>query len=179
MLPAALLSGFGRIRVSYTLFAQSVALMPGFIGNLLRGAFYRMTLKSCSADCDIGMGTFFSQPEASIGNFVSIGAYCVLGRAQIGDRALISTHVQILSGRQQHTRDSEGRLTNEGARYIDVHIGAHSWIGASAVVMADVGEGSTVAPGTVVSSPVPPGDTAAGNPARIFKFKRETVPPSA
>jgi acetyltransferase-like isoleucine patch superfamily enzyme len=177
MFPAALLCGFGRIRALYTLFAQSIAVTPGFVGSYIRLAFYRMTLRSCSSDCEIGFGSYFSQPEASIGRNVSIGAYCVLGRAQIGDHALISTHVQILSGRQQHTRDAEGRLSDEGATYTDIHIGANSWIGASAVVMADVGEGSSVAPGTIVAAPVPAGETAVGNPARIFKFKREATPP--
>jgi acetyltransferase-like isoleucine patch superfamily enzyme len=76
--------------------------------------------------------------------------------------------VQILSGGQQHQRDAQGRLTDEGRKFVEVTIGEQCWIGASAVVLADVGDGSTVAAGAVVVKPVAPGTVAVGNPARAL-----------
>ena len=45
-------------------------------------------------------------------------------------------------------------------------IGEGSWIGAGAVIMADVGKGSIVGAGAVVTKPVPEAVIAAGVPAR-------------
>jgi acetyltransferase-like isoleucine patch superfamily enzyme len=50
-----------------------------------------------------------------------------------------------------------------------VRIGAGSWIGASTVVMADVGRDSIVGAGSVVTQPVPERTVAAGVPARVIK----------
>jgi virginiamycin A acetyltransferase len=78
--------------------------------------------------------------------------------------------VQILSGSRQHSRDSEGQVKGaESDRFTEVSIGADCWIGAAAIVMADVGGGSTVGAGSIVTKPVPPGVVVAGNPARIIK----------
>jgi acetyltransferase-like isoleucine patch superfamily enzyme len=54
----------------------------------------------------------------------------------------------------------------EGA-FARVTVGANCWLGNSAVVMADVGDGSVVGAGSVVVKPVPPGCVAAGNPAAV------------
>jgi acetyltransferase-like isoleucine patch superfamily enzyme len=50
-------------------------------------------------------------------------------------------------------------------------IGSGTWIGANAVVMADVGEGAVVGAGSVVTRPVPPYAIAAGNPAQVIRYR--------
>jgi acetyltransferase-like isoleucine patch superfamily enzyme len=47
-----------------------------------------------------------------------------------------------------------------------VHIGRNSWLGANAVVMADVGDDAIVGAGAVVVQPVSSGTTVVGNPAK-------------
>jgi acetyltransferase-like isoleucine patch superfamily enzyme len=51
----------------------------------------------------------------------------------------------------------------------EVQIGADCWIGAAAIVMAEVGAGSTVGAGSVVVQPIPASSVAVGNPARVIK----------
>jgi virginiamycin A acetyltransferase len=175
MLPAALACGFGRIRNAYSLLTHAVALLPGLVGVYLRGAFYRMTLKECAPNVHIGFGTIFAHPEASVGPFVSTGLYCVIGRASIGARTQIASLVQIPSGRRQHARDREGRL--DGAQlgeFQQTIIGADCWIGASAIIMASVGNGTTVGAGAVVVRELPPGVVAVGNPARVLAKKEQS-----
>ncbi len=169
--PAAALAGFGRFAAGFEFFAQLLALAPGIPGSYLRVAYYAMTLERCSLESFIGMGSFFAHREASVGRRVYIGSMCILGRAHIGDGTMIASGVQIPSGTAQHARDERGEMTDEGGRYEDIRIGAHCWIGASALVMAHVGEKATVAAGAVVVKPVEPGDVVAGTPAKSIARK--------
>jgi len=50
-----------------------------------------------------------------------------------------------------------------------VAIGADCWIGAAAVIMADIGEGTTIGAGSVVTKPIPAGVVAVGSPARVIR----------
>jgi acetyltransferase-like isoleucine patch superfamily enzyme len=166
-LPAALLCGFGRIQVMFTLFAQWFALYPGFIGSFVRAAFYRMTLADCSIDVVTGLGTYFSRSGAVVGANVSIGSYCVIGKARIGARSQISSHVEIPGGRIQHVRDANGRLSDTVEEPGEIlTIGEDCWIGAGAIVMANVGSKSTIGAGSVVVREIPAGVVAVGAPAK-------------
>jgi acetyltransferase-like isoleucine patch superfamily enzyme len=169
MSPAALLCGFGRIRVLFDLFAHSMAVLPGIPGNFLRAAFYKLTLVNSSIDVNIWFGTFFSRRGVRLAPHVSIGSYCIIAEADIGPRTQIASHVEI-PGRQQHTRDGQGRLshsTHEPAA--PVRIGADCWIGSGAIVMADVGDRSTIGAGSVVVKEIPSGVVAVGSPAQAIK----------
>jgi virginiamycin A acetyltransferase len=165
--PSALLCGFGRITVLYIFFAQLFALIPGVVGDFWRSAFYKYTLRECSIDTVISFGTFFSNRDACIGANTSIGSFCVIGRARIGMRTQISSHVEIPSGRHQHRRDQHSRFLESAAG--EVVIGADCWIGASAVIMANVGDQSTIGAGSVVVKDIPARVIAVGVPAKPIK----------
>jgi acetyltransferase-like isoleucine patch superfamily enzyme len=165
--PCAALCGFGKSVQSYLLFAQALALAPGLAGSYLRCAFYRLTLRECSPDVTIWLGTYFSDREARVGRNVSIGSYCVIGRCAIGEGTQISSNVQITSGRHEHRRNEQGGFT-EGAA-TGVSVGPYCWIGASATVMASIGARATIGAGSVVVKDIPAGSVAAGNPARIIR----------
>jgi virginiamycin A acetyltransferase len=165
--PAAC-SGFGSWKTMYVLFAQAFALGPGIPGDFLRIAFYRMTLTACAPSSRVSFGSYFAHPEAQIGESVYIGPYCVMGRTEIGRNTQIATAVQILSGRGQHVRDEAGLISSsDESRFVTVKIGADCWIGAAAIVMADVGAGSTIGAGSVVTRAIPSGCVATGVPARV------------
>lgn len=168
--PAALLCGFGRITILYSFLAQFSALIPGFIGDFWRAAFYKFTLDDCSIDVVIAFGSFFSRRQVTLEPNVSIGSYCVIGRAKIGARTQVSSHVEIPGGRTQHSRDAQGRLSSavdtEGDQVI---IGQDCWIGASAIIMANVGSQTTIGAGSVVVRDIPDGVIAVGAPAKVIK----------
>lgn len=167
--PAALICGFGRIRVLFELFAHAMAILPGVPGNFLRAAFYKFTLVDSSIDVDIWFGTFFSRRGVTLAPNVSIGSYCVLAEVNIGPRTQVASHVEV-PGRQQHSRDQQGRLSHSGNTPGEaIRIGADCWIGSSAIIMADVGDQSTIGAGSVVVKPIPAGVVAVGAPARPVK----------
>ena len=165
-LPFAALAGFGRFSHGFHSIAQLFALVPGLIGDYVRVAFYVLTLQKCALRSRISFGSFFAHSSSVVGQGVYIGAYCVLGSCEIGEGTQIASHVQILSGRHQHHREADGYL--HGAKeknFSHVTIGEHCWIGAAAVIMADVGPETTIGAGAVVTRNVPGGVVAVGNPA--------------
>ncbi len=169
-LPWATLAGFGRFAATFTIGAHAVASAPGVLGDYLRIAYYKLTLKQCSLYSRISFGSFFAHADAVLGRGVYIGSYCILGSCSIGDRTQIASQVQVLSGRQQHSRDSQGRISGstEG-QFQPIAIGSDCWIGASSIIMADIGSGTTIGAGSVVVRPVAAQVVAVGNPARVVK----------
>ena len=165
--PFALASGFGRVRPIFTFGAQIFALWPGAPGNFLRAAYYRLTLKDCSIDTTISFGAVFAHPGATVGYYVSIGSYSIIGLASIGTYTQLAAHVQITSGRYQHDRDSEGKLA--GSLDEGTSVGNRCWVGAGAIIMATVGDGCTIGAGSVVVKEIPADSVAVGNPARVIR----------
>jgi len=168
VLPAALMTGFGRWREPYTFFAHHFAGYSGMLGSYLRIAYYQLTLEKVGAGCHMALGSFFANPQSSMGDRVGVGAYCVLGQVSLGEGTILATGVQIISGSRQHLRDEHGHLTDTGRSFDRIHIGKECWLGAGAIVMADLGDMVTVALGSVVFRDVPSGAVVAGNPARII-----------
>ena len=165
VLPHACVAAFGRWPTGYLLCAQAMATIPGIIGSYLRIAYYAWTLDRAGHDSQIGFGSYFAHSNSSFGDSVGIGAYCVLGQVDIGSGTELASHVQIVSGSKQHRRDEAGRLTDEGRIFRRIKVGEYCWIGAGAIVMADLGDSVTVGAGAVVSRDVGKGLTVTGNPA--------------
>jgi glycosyltransferase involved in cell wall biosynthesis len=73
-----------------------------------------------------------------------------------------------------HRRVTIGRCVYIGGRCtlgMCSIIGRNAWIGNSAVVMADVGDGTVIGAGSVVVKPVPSGTVAVGNPCVVKKMR--------
>jgi virginiamycin A acetyltransferase len=168
--PSAAASAFGRWKSVYTLFAHIYAMAPGIPGDYLRISFYRLTLEECWLSSRVSFGSFFAHPQARLGPRVYVGCYCVIGKAIIGEQTQIASGVQILSGAHQHSRDEAGGISGaEEGVFHAVTIGANCWIGAAAIIMADVGCGATIGAGSVVSRPIPPRSVAIGSPAKVIR----------
>ncbi len=151
--------------------SERLALRPGRLGVYARQAFYRGVLASVGRDVHFGFMTVFSKPAASLGDRVYLGRFCTIGWAEIGDDAKLADGVQVLSGRHQHGGVRGGAISGGAAgdgvvHFEPVRIGRGAWIGANAVVMADVGAGAIVGAGAVVVRAVPAGARVAGVPAR-------------
>jgi acetyltransferase-like isoleucine patch superfamily enzyme len=120
----------------------------------------------------IGFGTTVSHREVRIGRRVYIGHRCTIGRAVIGDDAVLGSNVDVLSGGRQHRFDDLDRpIQEQGGSFRQVRIGANSWIGNGAVVMNDVGDRCIIGAGSVVVHPIPDRTVAVGNPAVVKKSR--------
>ena len=157
--------------------SQLLAIVPGLPGRYMRQAFLARVLAHCSPTSVIEFGTIFSQTGARIDDRAYIGPGCHLGLVHIGAYAMLAAGVHVPSGAHthRHERIDEPMQSQPMDRRM-VSIGANSWIGSAAVVMADVGRDAIVGAGAVVTHPVPDGTIVGGVPARVIK---QRLPPAS
>ena len=151
---------------------QALGLVPGLLGQYLRRAFLERVLAACAPTAAIEFGTSFSDVRTRIGEHAYIGPNCHVGFADIERDVLIAPCVHIPSGGLTHGGDApDVPLRNQTGDRHCVRIGANSWIGSAAVVMADVGSQTIVGAGAVVTRPIPDRVIAAGVPARVIRSR--------
>jgi virginiamycin A acetyltransferase len=151
---------------------QVWALVPGLIGQYLRRAFLARTLRGCARSATIEFGTLFSSASASIGERAYVGPRCHVGWAVIEDGVLLAAGVHVPSGARTHGIDDlTTPIRDQRATKSPVRIGAGSWIGSAAIVMADVGRDAVVAAGAVVTRAIPDCTIAGGVPARVIRHR--------
>ena len=150
--------------------SQSFALLPGLPGVFLRRAFLARVLARCHPSAEIGFGTLFSQTGAILDENVYVGPRCHLGWVHLERDVLLAAGVHIPSGGQTHAFDDPTRpIREQGGERKLVTIGAGAWIGSAAIILADVGKGTVVGAGSVVTKPLPDNVIAAGVPARVIR----------
>ncbi|MCK6571465.1 acyltransferase [Myxococcota bacterium] len=153
--------------------SQWLSLLPGYAGIYTRREFYRLTLAACSDDCQLSFGTVISHPGTRIGRRVYVGLHGNLGLCELGDDVLFGSDVHVLSGTRQHAFDDpDVPINQQGGHFEQVRIGANTWVGNGARVMADVGEGCVVGAGAVVTRAIPAWSVAVGHPARVVSQRR-------
>ena len=185
VLPRLLIYGVSRLvwggERAFAFASESLGRVPGARGLYMRQAFYRLTLAECGRDVYFGWLSAFSNPRARIGEGAYVGRRCGVGYATIGAEAMLADGVQVLSGGRQHATDrASGESFREQVQeYRHVEIGAGAWLGAAAIVMADVGEQTVVGAGSVVNRALPAGVMAAGVPARVIRSRDAAVTDSA
>lgn len=113
--------------------------------------------------CDYGF-------NIELGERVYFNFNCVVldvCRVRIGDRTLFGPAVQVCT--PLHPMDAIERRTLEYGR--PVAIGSDVWIGAGALILPGVriGDRAVIGAGSVVSSDIPDGKLAVGNPCRVVR----------
>jgi acetyltransferase-like isoleucine patch superfamily enzyme len=147
--------------------SQRAARWPGLWGAYRRRTLLRLLGGDVARDCHIEFGTLLSKPAVQIGPGAYVGAYCCLGDVRIGAKTMLADGVHVPSGAAQHGMARlDIPMADQPGCCETVTIGADCWIGAAAVILADVGDHAVVAAGAVVTAPVEPYAIVAGVPAR-------------
>jgi acetyltransferase-like isoleucine patch superfamily enzyme len=155
---------------------QFLSLLPGISGQYLRRAFLQRVLTRCHSSVLVEFGTLFSQCGAILDENVYVGPRCGLGLVHLERDVLLAAGVQIPSGARTHYFDDSDRpIREQGGERTRVTIGAGAWIGTGAIILADVGKGTIVGAGAVVTKPLPDYVIAAGIPARIIRPRFKTT----
>ena len=105
------------------------------------------------------------------GHRVFINANCTFqpaGKVEIGDDVYISSDVKFYT--TIHPVDPEERTAGK-ASVRPIKIGSKVWIGGGAILLpgVEVGEGTTIGAGSVVTRSIPARCIAVGNPCKVIK----------
>ena len=119
----------------------------------------------------------------SFGNNIIVNAFCYLsgeGGLSIGNEVLIGSHVKILSAGHQFDQGDLSVWRNP-LTYQAIAIGCGAWVAAGATILQGVtiGEGAVIGAGSVVTQDVPRAAIAAGNPARVLRYRKGFEPENA
>jgi len=161
-------------RKSFGSVMQLVSLFPGVTGEWLRRGALQWITGNGLNNCCISFGCTFSDPGVEIGDGVYLGTRCDIGLASIGDDCVIGSSVHILSGSRQHNfSNSDKPIRDQGGIFKKVSVGRDTWIGNGAIIVADIGQGCVVGAGSVVVKAIPDFGVAAGNPAKVIKYREK------
>jgi len=136
-----------------------MALLRELLGSFGEGSFFERPFF-----CDYGSNIYVGSKSFVNTNSVFLDSAPIT----IGDRANIASGVQLLAA--DHPR--EVALRAQGVETAKpVTVGDDVWIGAGAILCpgTSVGDGSIVGAGSVVTTDVPAGVVAAGNPCRVIR----------
>jgi acetyltransferase-like isoleucine patch superfamily enzyme len=113
-----------------------------------------------------------------IGDNVGMSGVTVYARKEIviGENTLIGANTKIMDN-DFHPVEVEARNKNDEEKIVckSVHIGKDCFIGCNALILkgSEIGDGSVVGAGAVVSGKFPPNSVIAGNPAKVVKILGE------
>jgi virginiamycin A acetyltransferase len=151
---------------------QFLSLIPGIVGQVFRRAFLIQALESCHSESTVEFGTIFSKAGTRIEENVYIGPRCHIGLVHLERDVLIAAGVHIPSGPMTHgTADLSRPIQEQPGVLQQIRIGAGTWVGSGAVILADVGRECVIGAGAVVTKPIPDRVLAAGVPARIVRSR--------
>jgi acetyltransferase-like isoleucine patch superfamily enzyme len=154
---------------------EALGLVPGITGQYLRRAFLSRTLARCAPTTVIGFGTLLSKAGARLDDNVYIGPRCHLGLVHLEANVLLASGVHVPSGPNTHGMDPAMPIRDQPGSLRVVRIGAGSWVGSNAVILANVGRDTIVAAGAVVTTELPDRVMAAGVPARVVMSRDANV----
>src|SRR5262249_16353467 len=151
---------------------QALARIPGVRGQYLRSAFLRRAIARCDRTATVCFGTVLSKAGAAIEEHVYVGPGCQLGLVHLERDVLLGAGVHIPSGAHVHgTDDPDIAIRLQPGRRTRVRVGAGTWVGSAAVILADVGRHCVIGAGSVVTQPIPDHAMAAGVPARVIRSR--------
>ena len=166
-----------KLKIFYFPFiSEFISRVPFSFGWKFRRAVYHQLLPAIASDAILHYGVKIEDRRTTVGKDVWISSGCYIDYVIIEDYALIGPNAILLSGGKHHNQDRLDipiKLQGNGPKEC-IRIERGAWIGAGAIVMANVGQNAIVGAGAIVTKPVPDYAVVAGNPARIIRMRNET-----
>lgn len=160
---------------SFTAPSQLLALIPGYVGVLLRRVWYRLNLRHCGCNLTVDWMAVIRTRDTGIGDCCTLGVANWIGWVELGNNVMTGSHVVLTSGSRQHDFSDFSRpMRAQHGIKRQVVIGNDVWIGTQAVVMADISNGTVVGAGSIVTKTYPVNAVIAGNPARILRYRDQS-----
>ena len=143
--------------------------------------FQFTNLYGCEIGDDVKIGAFVEiQKGAKIGSRCKISSHTFICEGvTLEDEVFVGHHVVFTNDRYPRATTEEGGLQTEADwECIPTLVKRRVSIGSGAVLLCGitVGENAVIGAGSVVTKDVPPNAVVAGNPARVIKSLKESVP---
>ncbi len=145
---------------------ELLAPVPTIIGSYLRSTFYWATCEAVHPNTRMLLGSMVAHRNTRIGRRCVLGCWTIVGAVILEDDVLVGSRCSILTSKHSHRWDGHCWEPVDGGPDQRLRIGAGTWIGDQAVVMASLGRRCIVGAGAVVYHPFPDETTLLGNPAR-------------
>lgn len=147
----------------------------GRIGKRVRAFAGKLILTKCGNNVNIYPGASFSS-KVELGDNSDIGLRCRLnGKVVIGQNVIMGPEVLMYTVNHNTSRTDVAIKYQGTTEMKPIYIGDDSWICARAIILQGVhiGKGCVIGAGAVVTKDVPDYTIAAGNPARIVKYRKQ------
>lgn len=136
-----------------------------------RLCIFKFSLKNVGESILIGKGSTVSK-DLHAGDYVYIGPGAIIyPRVSIGSYTMLGPRVIIMG--EDHIFDKSGTPTIFSGRPAlpETKIGFDVWIGAGSFIRCgvEIGDGSIIGAGSIVTKNIPPFSIVAGNPAKIIR----------
>ena len=165
-------------KILFTLYRITAAWLP--ISRRLKfakkfRAFYcKRIATSVGRNVNIEKNAFFT-PQLIIGDNSGVGINCEMnGPVTIGNDVMMAPEVVIYTS--GHAYDSlDVPMWKQGSTEVKrVVIGNDVWIGRRVIIMpgVNIGDGSIIGAGAVVTKDVPPYSVVGGVPAKVLKMRK-------
>lgn len=157
-----------------TIFPVAHFPILGRIGKTVRAIAGKLIIEKCGKNVNIYPGASFSS-KVELGDNSDIGLRCRLnGKVIIGQNVIMAPEVLMYTV-NHNTINKEIAIKYQGTTEMKpIYIGDDSWICARAIILpgCHIGKGCVIGAGAVVTGNIPDYALAAGNPARVIKYRR-------
>ena len=187
------LSTFSLNRIAFPVFVSRNVKIVGPYKNINTGKFVKIesdviiqteAIKGIKIgrSCTIGSGTsirpssYYGGERGEglvLGERTAIGVNSYIGCSgyiEIGDDVIIGPHFTIISENHNYS-DRERKIKEQGVKRANIKIDNDVWIGCNVTILAgvNIGSGSVIAAGSVVTKSFPPNSLIGGVPAKLIK----------
>ncbi len=141
----------------------------------IRSAIAKSCLDNAGREVNIEQGANFGNGDGiSIGDYSGIGVDCsVRGPLLIGNNVMMGPEVIIITANHGFERIDIPMMVQGSSPRKKVIIGNDVWIGTRAIILPGItiGNGVIIGAGSIVTKDIPDYAIAAGNPARIVRYR--------
>lgn len=155
----------------------SYSRLGGRAAKRFRGLCARLILDECGADVNVERGAVFSS-RVRLGDRSGIGINASIGgRTLIGNDVMMGPECTVYCRNHRFDRTDIAMRGQGFQAEKPVVIEDDVWIGGHVILLPGVriGRGSVIGAGAVVSRDVPAYAVAAGNPARVVRYRKEEM----